>query len=64
LLVVGAGILIPLLIGFGRMTRVRGRTLTAGTAAALVLLGGFMLRIATIFPSEQVRVVGTRITRP
>jgi formate-dependent nitrite reductase membrane component NrfD len=64
LLVVVAGILIPLLIGFGRMTRVRGRTLTAGTAAALVLLGGFMLRIATIFPSEQVRVVGTRITRP
>jgi len=63
-LVVAAGILAPLLIGFGRVTQFRGRTLTAGTAAALVLFGGFMLRIVTIFPSEQVRVVGTRVSRP
>jgi len=64
LLIVVAGILVPLLIGFGRLTRVRGRSLTAGTAAALVLLGGFMLRIATIFPSEQVKVVGTQVRHP
>jgi len=64
LLVVVAGILVPLLIGFGRMRQFRGRTLTAGTAAALVLLGGFMLRVVTIFPSEQVSVVGSRVVRP
>ena len=63
-LVVLGGILAPMLIGFGRVTHFRGRPLTAATAAALVLLGGFMLRITTIFPSEQVRVVGTRVTRP
>ncbi len=62
--IVVGGILVPLLIGFGRLTHFRGRTLTAGVAAGLVLLGGFMLRVATIFPSEQVRVVGTRISRP
>jgi formate-dependent nitrite reductase membrane component NrfD len=62
--VILGGILVPLLIGFGRVTRFRGRALTAGTAAALVLLGGFMLRIVTIFPSEQVRVVGSRVARP
>ena len=63
-LVIVGGILAPLLIGFGRVTRFRGRALTAGTAAGLVLLGGLMLRIVTIFPSEQVRVVGTRVSRP
>ena len=63
-LVVIGGILAPMLIGFGRVRHFRGRPLTAGTAAALVLLGGFMLRIVTVFPSEQVRVVGTRVTRP
>ena len=52
-LVVVAGILAPLLIGFGRVRQFRGRPLTAGTAAALVLLGGFMLRVVTILPSEQ-----------
>ncbi|HUQ83742.1 MAG TPA: NrfD/PsrC family molybdoenzyme membrane anchor subunit [Gemmatimonadaceae bacterium] len=62
--IIVGGIVAPLLIGFGRLTRVRGRALTAGTAAALVLLGGLMLRIVTIFPSEQVRVVGTRVTQP
>jgi formate-dependent nitrite reductase membrane component NrfD len=64
LVIVVAGILVPLMIGFGRLTRFRGRSLTAGTAAALVLLGGLMLRIATIMPSEQVRVVGTRVMHP
>lgn len=63
-IVVVAGILAPLMIEFGRLTQFRGRALTAGTAAALVLVGGFMLRIATIFPSEQVRVEGARVERP
>lgn len=63
-LVVVAGIIVPLLIGFGRLTHFRGRPLTAFTAAALVLLGGFMLRVATIFPSEQVRVVGSQVVSP
>ena len=63
-LVVVAGILIPLLIGFGRIRQFRGRTLTAGTAAAFVLLGGFMLRVVTILPSEQVKVVGSRVVGP
>lgn len=63
-LIVLAGILVPLMIGFGRLTRFRRWSLTAGTAAALVLLGGFMLRIATIIPSEQIKVVGTRVVRP
>ena len=64
LLIAVGGIIAPLLIGFGRLREFRGRTLTAGTAAALVLMGGFLLRVATILPSEQVRVVGTRVTRP
>jgi protein NrfD len=63
-LVIVAGILAPLLIEFGRVTRFRGRALTAGTAAMLVLFGGFMLRIVTIFPSDQVRVVGVRVVGP
>ena len=63
-LIVLAGILVPLMIGLGRLTRFRGWSLTAGTAAALVLLGGFMLRIATILPSEQIKVVGTQVVRP
>ena len=50
LFVVIGGIILPLLIGFGRLRRVRGRVLTAGTAAALVLFGGFMLRVMTILP--------------
>ena len=64
LLFVVVGILIPLLIGFGRVRQFRGRALTAGTAAAFVLFGGFMLRVVTILPSEQVTVVGSRVVRP
>jgi formate-dependent nitrite reductase membrane component NrfD len=64
LLVAVIGIVVPLLIGFGRVRRFRGRTLTAGTAAALVLLGGFLLRVVTILPSEQVKVVGSEVVRP
>jgi formate-dependent nitrite reductase membrane component NrfD len=64
LLVVAVGILVPLLIGFGRVRQFRGRALTAGTAAVFVLLGGFMLRVVTILPSEQVTVVGSRVVRP
>lgn len=63
-LVVVAGILVPLLIGFGRIRQFRGRPLTAGTAAALVLLGGFMLRVVTVLPSEKVSVVGSKVVRP
>jgi len=61
LIVVAAGILLPLLIGFGRLTRVRGRPLTLGTAAALVLLGGFALRVVTVMSSERVTVVGSKV---
>lgn len=63
-IVVLGGILVPLLIAFGRLREFRGRALTARTATVLVLLGGFMLRVVTVFPSEQVRVVGTRVTHP
>jgi formate-dependent nitrite reductase membrane component NrfD len=64
LLVVGvllAGIVLPLAIGFGKVTRVRNATLTA---AALVLFGGFMLRVVTILSSEQVHVAGGQVFRP
>jgi formate-dependent nitrite reductase membrane component NrfD len=64
LLVVGvllAGILLPLAIGFGKVTRVRNASLTA---AALVLFGGFMLRVVTILSSEQVHVAGGQVLRP
>lgn len=61
LFVIGAGILVPLLIGFGRLTRMRGRPLTLGTAAALVLLGGFTLRVVTIMSSERVTVIGSKV---
>lgn len=61
LIVVVAGILVPLLIGFGRLTRMRGRPLTLGTAAALVLIGGFALRVVTIMSSERVTVVGSKV---
>ena len=64
LLIVVAGILVPLVIASERFGRFRGRLLTPYTAAGLVLLGGFMLRVATIFPSEQVKVVGTRVLHP
>ena len=54
LLLVGTvilGILLPLAIGFGKVWRPRNRIVTA---AALVLLGGFILRFTTIFASEDV----------
>lgn len=63
LIVVGAGILIPLFIGFGRLTRMRGRPLTLGTAAALVLIGGLALRVVTIMSSERVTVVGSKVVQ-
>lgn len=61
LFVVGAGILLPLAVGFGRVTRWREWTFTPGTAAGLVLFGGLMLRIVTLLASEQVWVAGHRV---
>jgi hypothetical protein len=43
------------------VTRVRNASLTA---AALVLFGGFMLRVVTILSSEQVHVAGGQVFRP
>lgn len=54
LLVIGVvvvGILLPLAIGFGKVWRPHNRLVTM---AALVLLGGFLLRFTTIFASEDV----------
>lgn len=49
--VIVAGILLPLAIGFGKVWRPRNRLVTAAT---LVLVGGFLLRVTTIFASEDV----------
>jgi protein NrfD len=46
-----AGILLPLAIGVGRVWRPRNRVVAV---ASLVLLGGFILRVTTIFASEAV----------
>jgi protein NrfD len=59
--VVGIGILWPLF-----MERARG---THGhrdliRAASLVLVGGFLLRVVVLLSSEQIHVVGSRVTGP
>jgi formate-dependent nitrite reductase membrane component NrfD len=59
--VIGAGILLPLAIGFGWVRRAWG---TPATAAVLVLAGGLLLRVVTIISSEQVRYAGTRVILP
>jgi protein NrfD len=64
LFVIILGILVPLAVGFGRFTTFRNRPLTAGTAAGLVLLGGFMLRVVTILSSESMSVAGHRVIGP
>jgi formate-dependent nitrite reductase membrane component NrfD len=64
LLVIGAGILLPLAMGFGYVRRGWRRWSIPVTSAALVLFGGFMLRVITILSSEQVRVVGRRVLEP
>jgi formate-dependent nitrite reductase membrane component NrfD len=55
------GIVVPLAIGAGRLTRVRNRLVTSAT---LVLIGGFMLRVVVLLSSEQVRVAGSSVIRP
>jgi protein NrfD len=64
LLVIGAGILLPLAMGMGWVRRGFRDWDVPVTSAALVLFGGFMLRLVTILSSEQVRVVGSRVIRP
>jgi formate-dependent nitrite reductase membrane component NrfD len=57
LLVVAAGILLPL-----RMGRDAARHNVA-TASLLVLAGGLLLRVAVLFSSEQVHVAGAQVFR-
>lgn len=59
--VVGAGIVTPLVLerrphvpGHGHLAR----------AAALVLVGGFLLRVALILSSNEIHAVGSGVTRP
>ena len=59
--VIGLGILLPLAIGFGKLPNVRNKL---ATTATLVLVGGFILRVATILSSEQVHVVGAQVITP
>ena len=65
--VVVLGILAPLAIGFGWRTRFGWLSRLddrPATAAVLVLIGGFLLRVVTIMSSEGMRVVGTRVVGP
>lgn len=65
--VIVLGILVPLASGFGWRTRVGWLSRLddrPATAAVLVLIGGFLLRIVTIMSSEGVRVVGNRVVGP
>ena len=59
--VIGLGIVLPLATGMGW---VRRWTAAPGTAAAMVLIGGFLLRVVTLLSSEQVRVAGARVIGP
>jgi protein NrfD len=59
--VIGLGIVIPLAMGLGWMKRWTGKP---ATAAGLVLLGGFLLRVVTLLSSEQVRIEGSRVMMP
>jgi protein NrfD len=59
--VVGLGIVVPLVLE--RPARhAGGRRLLP--AAALVLVGGFLLRVVVVLSSEQVHVLGSGVTRP
>jgi protein NrfD len=59
--VIGLGIVLPLAIGLGWMKR---WTEKPATAAGLVLLGGFLLRVVTLLSSEEVRIEGSRVLLP
>jgi formate-dependent nitrite reductase membrane component NrfD len=54
--VIGAGILVPLRIG-------RRAAHDVATASALVLGGGFLLRVVVLLSSEQVHVAGAQVFR-
>jgi protein NrfD len=58
--VIGAGILIPLLLE--RSGPHSSRALVR--SAALVLLGGFLLRMVVLLSSDQIHVIGTRVSGP
>ena len=55
--VIVLGILIPLLIHRGRAVR------NVALSAALVLVGGFLLRVVVLLSSEGIHVVGTQVIR-
>jgi protein NrfD len=56
--VVGAGIVIPLLLERGRVHTPRHLV----NSAALVLLGGFLLRMVVLLSSDQIHVIGSGVT--
>lgn len=56
--VVGLGILWPLLLERGR-THAPGELIRS---ASLVLLGGFLLRVAVLLSSDQIQVIGSGVT--
>jgi formate-dependent nitrite reductase membrane component NrfD len=58
--VVGAGILMPLLLERGHGVPVPRRLVGA---AALVLLGGLLLRVVVVLSSDQIHVLGSGVTR-
>jgi protein NrfD len=58
--VIGAGILIPLVLERGRTHASRQLV----RSASLVLLGGLLLRIVVLLSSDQIHVIGTRVTGP
>ena len=59
--VIGLGILLPLAMDLGWVKR---WTEKPATAAGLVLLGGFLLRVVTLIGSDQVRIEGSRVMMP
>jgi protein NrfD len=59
--VIGLGIVLPLATGMGW---VRRWTASPATAAGMVLIGGFLLRVVTLLSSEQVRIAGARVVGP
>jgi formate-dependent nitrite reductase membrane component NrfD len=59
--VIGAGILLPLAMGMGWVKRWSTKP---ATAAVLVLVGGFLLRVVTLLSSEQVHLAGHRVISP
>jgi formate-dependent nitrite reductase membrane component NrfD len=59
--VVGLGIVVPLVLERPARHGAGRRLLQA---AALVLVGGFLLRVVVVLSSEQVHVLGSGVTRP